>query len=89
MVGYFGYRLGSVDQHAGSMAQPYFGKAVDKCITGPLLKKAAKCGVRHISKPRHFVEGYGFVEVVVHVLQRFFNTPAVISVLFGIVEKGV
>lgn len=89
VISYLGYGLGGIYQHPGSVAQPYFRKTVYKGVAGTLFEKTAEGGIGHIGQPGHFVQGNGFVEVMVHVFQRFLNPPAVISVLFGIIEGGV
>ena len=89
MVSHFGNGLGGIYQHPGSVAQPDLGKTVDKRIARALFEKAAKGGVGHIGQPGYFVQGYGFVEVMVHVFQRFFNPAAVIGKLLGIVKRRI
>lgn len=89
VICHLGYRLGGIYQHPGSVAQPDFRKTVDKGVAGTLFKKAAKSGIRHVGQPGYFVQGNGFVEVKVHVFQRFLYAAAVIIELLGIVERSV
>jgi len=89
VVGYFCNGLRGIDQHTRCMAKAYFGQAVDKGIAGALFEKPAERHFRHIGEPRHFSQGNGLVEILVHIFKGLLDAAAVVRKLFCIVERRI
>lgn len=54
IISYFCYRLGSVYQQPGCMAQPHFQQTVHESDAGPVFKETAERNIRHICQFGYF-----------------------------------
>lgn len=88
VIGYLGNRMGSIDQHAGSMAQPYFVKAVDEGISSPFFNEPAKGNFGHAHQFRNLTQGDCLVIIMIHVFKCLLDAPAVVGEMF-IGKRGI
>ena len=74
--------MSGIDEFFGSMAQPDFVQAINKCIAGSFFHEPAERNFGHIDQSRHFTQRNCFVVIVIHVLKCLLDPSAVVTEVF-------
>lgn len=82
LVRNFRDRVGSIDQRAGSMAEPDFVQTFNKSFAGSFFNKPAERNFGHSRQLRYNFQIYFLVVIIAHMGKYFFNPPAVVINLF-------
>ena len=65
--------MGGIDQFFGSMSQPDFIQAVNKCIACSLFYEPTEGNFRHIDQPGNFTERNCAVIIMIHDTEKLFQ----------------